>query len=314
MAKKPTVSVIIPTYNRAHLIVRAIQSVLNQTYQDFELIIVDDGSTDNTEEVIRKFQEQDKRVKYIRHEKNRGGSAARNTGIKNAKGEYIAFQDSDDEWLPEKLKKQMEVFKDAPSELGVVSTGYIFIDELNGDTGKQFIPKKKGWIYEELLAGNCVGTTSTILIKRKCFEKAGLFDENLPSCQDWEMWIRIAKGHQFDFIENPLVRYYIHKNRITTDLENKIKGIKIVINKYFEEFISRRKAYSRLRFILGNLYCRIENMEKGRKEFLKAIKLFPFYVKYYIYFGSALLGADIYMKIAHIKNIAIQLKNKIRIF
>ena len=97
MAERPTVSVIIPTYNRAYLIDRSIQSVLNQTYQDFELIVVDDGSTDNTEDIIRQFQEKDKRIKYIKYDKNKGGSAARNTGIKNSVRKYIAFQDSDDE-------------------------------------------------------------------------------------------------------------------------------------------------------------------------------------------------------------------------
>jgi len=99
MNKNPKVSVIIPTYNRAHLIGRAIQSVLNQTYQDFELIVVDDGSTDNTNEVIKEFSQKDKRILYIKHDKNKGGSAARNTGIKAARGEYIAFQDSDDEMV-----------------------------------------------------------------------------------------------------------------------------------------------------------------------------------------------------------------------
>ena len=95
------VSVIIPTYNRAYLISRAINSVLNQTYQDFEIIIVDDGSTDNTEEVIKEFQEKDERIKYIRHKNNKGEAAARNTGIKAAKNEYISFQDSDDESFPQ---------------------------------------------------------------------------------------------------------------------------------------------------------------------------------------------------------------------
>ena len=122
--EKPTVSVIIPTYNRAKLLPRAIKSVLNQTFKDFEVIIVDDGSTDNTEEVINEFQKHNKRIKYIRHEKNKGAAAARNTGIKIAQGEYIAFQDSDDEWLPNKLEKQMEIFESAPAEIGVVYTDY----------------------------------------------------------------------------------------------------------------------------------------------------------------------------------------------
>jgi len=108
MNKKPTVSVIIPAYNRAHLIGRAIKSVLNQAYQDFELIIIDDCSTDNTDEVVREFQKKDNRIIYLKHDQNKGGSAARNTGIKVSKSEYIAFLDSDDEWLPEKLEIQME--------------------------------------------------------------------------------------------------------------------------------------------------------------------------------------------------------------
>jgi len=314
MSKNPTVSVIVPTYNRAHLVGRAIQRILNQTYQDFEIIIVDDGSTDNIDDIIKEFQKKEKRIKYIRHEKNRGGSAARNTGIKAVRGEYIAFLDSDDEWLPEKLKRQIEVFKNALSEICVVYTGFVYKDELNRDTSKQFVPKKRGWIYEDILAGNCVGTTSTVLIKRKYFEKAGLFDENLPSCQDWEMWIRIAKEYQFDFIKDLLVIYHVHENRISTNLEAIIKGITIVINKFSGELISRRKIYSQHRFNIGNLYCRIGNMKKGRELFSKAIKLCPFNLKYFIYFGSALFSPRIYMKIVRIKNIAIQLKNKLRIF
>ena len=128
MNKNPTVSVIIPTYNRAHLVDRAIQSVLNQTYKDFELIIVDDGSTDNTEDIIKEFQKKDERIKYIRHEENRGGSAARNTGIKAAKGEYIAFLDSDDEWLPIKLGRQISEFTNK-SKIALVYTGRIIIEE-----------------------------------------------------------------------------------------------------------------------------------------------------------------------------------------
>jgi glycosyltransferase involved in cell wall biosynthesis len=129
MDLKPTVSVIIPTYNRAHLIGRAIQSVLKQTYQDFEVIVVDDGSIDNTEEVVKKIQEN--RVYYYKHDKNKGGSAARNTGISLAKGEYIAFQDSDDEWLPEKLEKQIGVFNNQTKNVGVVYTGFYRIEGNN---------------------------------------------------------------------------------------------------------------------------------------------------------------------------------------
>ncbi|GAH74960.1 unnamed protein product, partial [marine sediment metagenome] len=168
---KPTVSVIIPTYNRAYLIGRAIQSVLNQTYQDFEIIVVDDGSTDDTEEIVRSFK--DKRIGYVRHEKNKGAAAARNTGIKAAKSEYIAFQDSDDEWLPEKLEKQMKVFENAPPEVGVVYTDFL---RIKGNK-KIHIPfswvtQKEGNIHKELLKGNFV-TTQSVVIRKKCFKKSG---------------------------------------------------------------------------------------------------------------------------------------------
>jgi len=306
----PTVSVIIPTYNRAHLIGRAIQSVLNQTYQDFEIIVVDDGSTDNTKEIVKSLD--DKRIRYIRHKENKGGGAARNTGIKAAIGEYIAFLDSDDEWLPEKLECQMKVFKNAGSEVGVVYTGFIYIDELGEYTNGQHIPEKRGWIYEDILVENCVGTASTVLVKRKCFEKAGLFDENLPSCQDWEMWIRLAREHQFDFIEDPLVKYHIHKSRISTDLEAKIKGITIVIDKFSGEFTSRRKIYSQRRFSIGNLYCHLGNMKRGRKEFLKAIQIYPFNLKYFVYLISALFTSDICMKLTRIKRRSLVLFQSLR--
>lgn len=119
---KPTVSIIIPTYNRSQLIARAVKSVLNQTYQNFELIIIDDGSTDNTRELVTSFN--DERIRYIRHEENKGEAAARNTGLKAARCDYIAYQDSDDEWLPEKLARQIELLQDASPEVGVIYTGF----------------------------------------------------------------------------------------------------------------------------------------------------------------------------------------------
>jgi glycosyltransferase involved in cell wall biosynthesis len=166
--KNPTVSVIIPTYNRENLIGRAIYSVLKQTYQDFEIIVIDDDSTDNTREVIKEFQRKDKRIKYIKHGKNKGGSAARNTGIREAKGKYIAFQDSDDEWLSGKLEKQIKMFKKAPLEIGVIYTGFWRIEE----DKKEYIPsdkiiKKEGDIHIELLKGNFV-TTQSIVVRKEC--------------------------------------------------------------------------------------------------------------------------------------------------
>ena len=149
----PRVSVILPTYNRAQLIAQAIQSVLDQTYQDFELIIVDDGSKDETEEVVNSFD--DERIRYARHEENKGANAARNTGIAMARGEYIAFQDSDDKWLPEKLERQMRIFLITSTDIGVVYTGCWRVE----GTQKTYFPspnikQKEGNLHNQLLKGN----------------------------------------------------------------------------------------------------------------------------------------------------------------
>jgi len=191
----PKVSVIIPTYNRALLIRRAIASVLRQTYQDFEIIVIDDCSDDNTHVMVENFK--DKRIRYIKHLENKGSAAARNTGIKIAQGEYIAFQDSDDEWLPEKLERQMNVFNNAPPEVGVVYTRFKKIkNNKRSYLAFYWVAQKEGDIHNNLLNGNYI-TTSTTVIKRECFDKTGMFDESLPRFQDWELWLRISRYYHF---------------------------------------------------------------------------------------------------------------------
>jgi glycosyltransferase involved in cell wall biosynthesis len=133
----PEVSVVIPTYNRAKVLSRAVKSVLNQGYRDFEIIVVDDGSTDNTEQVVGAFDKQ--QVKYVRHEKNMGPAAARNTGIGHANGKYIAFQDSDDEWFPQKLGRQVEILETASDRVGGVYTGFWRIR----NSSRKYEPRKR---------------------------------------------------------------------------------------------------------------------------------------------------------------------------
>ena len=173
MIKKLKVSVIIPTYNRANLVGRAIKSVLNQTYKDFELIIVDDSSTDNTKDVIRQFQEKDSRIEYIKHHKNKGGSAARNTVIKSSKGEYITFLDSDDEWLCEKLEKQIKLFSIMPTKVGVLYCGYYVFDD-NLGIEKYINCSFEGDVRIELFRGWCP-STPLLMVRRQCFDAIGFF-------------------------------------------------------------------------------------------------------------------------------------------
>ena len=254
MEKHVKVSVIIPTYNRANLVEKAIKSVLNQTYQDFEIIVVDDASTDNTEEVIKNFS--NKRIKYIKCKKNKGDSFARNTGIKIAKGEYIAFLDSDDEWLREKLEKQIKVLDNKPPEVGAVYSDVLYIDKNGKNLNRKLSnPGKEGYIYEELFGGNCVGTPSTLLIRKECFNRVGLFDVLIGTFSDWDMWIRIAKYYRFTFIKVPLVKYRIHFNRMSENLELKIISAERILSKYTEELGKQRDAHSKLYFNIGRMFC-----------------------------------------------------------
>jgi glycosyltransferase involved in cell wall biosynthesis len=183
------VSVLIPVFNREKTIHRAIQSVLNQTFQDFELIIVDDGSQDGTAEVIKQIV--DARIKYIRHPKNFGSSEARNTAIKSSLGRYMAFLDSDDEWLPEKLSRQMDAIRNQPEEIIANVTGYCLIDEF-GIPRKELPSRPVSW-HKYLLMGCGLGAGTTLVVRREAFEKIGYFDPSLPRYTDWDWLLRYTK-------------------------------------------------------------------------------------------------------------------------
>lgn len=285
-----TVSVIIPTYNRAHVISRAIRSVLNQTFQNWELIIVDDGSNDNTEEVVRSFS--DPRILYIHHQSNRGASAARNTGIQLARGRYIAFLDSDDEWLPEKLEKQLRVLESSDKDVGAVYTGAIFIDE---ESGRQRIkrPQAKGRILMEELAYNPIGSASRVMIKRECFAKCGSFDEDFPPLEDWDMWIRLAERYTIDYVDEALVKYFEHSGSLSSEPSRLIAGYKKLWAKYGIE--SRNRWLRALHYFrLGHRLCYYGAVHTGRQYQLKAFMTAPWHPEYIIGFFFALLGAKCY--------------------
>ena len=194
------VSVIIPTYNRAWCIGRAVSSVLYQEFKEYEVIVVDDGSTDDTKEKLSVFGE---RIKVISHDKNRGVSCARNTGIKNSRYCFIAFLDSDDFWLPKKLLAQVEFFEKNPDAV-ICQTQEIWIRR-----GKRVNPKKKhlkpsGDIFIPSLR-LCLVSPSAVMLKKSLFDEVGLFDEDLPVCEDYDMWLRISCKYPVYLLDKELV-------------------------------------------------------------------------------------------------------------
>jgi len=216
------VDVIIPTYNRAEFLQAAIGSVLNQSLDDLTLLVVDDASKDDTQAVVKALD--DKRIKYICHTENRAEAVARNTGLSNGNAEFVAFLDDDDEWLPEKLRLTVDLLENSPSKVGGVYSGLFIIDKVTGVTHGCKLAERRGDIYLDMVRRNVVFTPSTVLLRRECFEKVGLFDESIPWMLDYDMWIRISREYHFECIKEPLVKYHVHENQISNNAAIRAKG------------------------------------------------------------------------------------------
>lgn len=196
---KPKVSIIIPTFNRFSRLKQAVDSILLQTYRDFELIVVDDGSTDRTRELFENCPPQ---VFYV-FQKNKGVAAARNEGINKARGQWLAFLDSDDTWLPEKLARQMAFHQKNP-DIKISQTEEVWIRN-----GKRVNPMKKhkkvsGWIFEPCLR-LCLISPSSVILAREVFDRVGIFDESFPVCEDYELWLRCTLRYAVGLVDNTLV-------------------------------------------------------------------------------------------------------------
>ena len=273
------VDVIILTCNRENFLRKAIASVLNQTFKDFTILVVDDGSEDRTRYVADSFK--DERIKYIRNEITLGEGRARNIGVLNSRADYIAFLDDDDEWLPEKLGLQLKLLETHPPTVGGVYTGFTAIANPGGEVLFQRTVDKRGYIYDEMIHENVIGTSSTILLRKECFEKAGLFDESIPYGLDYDMWIRISKDFHFDCIEKSLVNYGVHEGQITKNIKKVITGQEAMLKKYEHFFSLDRKSYSYRYFDLGCLYTEDGDFWKGLKALSKAIRIYPSRREYY---------------------------------
>ena len=200
----PQITVVVPAYNSMQYLPATLKSVFQQTYADFEIIVVNDGSTDNTEEYVLSLK--DARLKLVVQD-NQGLAAARNTGIAHATGEYIAFLDADDLWESTKLEKQLRLFQENP-EAGLVYTWVAYIDEQGHQTGRIFKDCAEGRIWRELTIFNIVRCGSVPMVRRACFETCGTFDRSLDSAvEDWDMWLRIAHSYDFLAVKEPLVYY-----------------------------------------------------------------------------------------------------------
>jgi len=281
------VSVIIPTYNRVNSLTDSLTSITNQTYKNIELIVVDDNSSDNTKEII--FSLEIPNLKFLTHEKNLGAPAARNTGIKNCTGDFIAFMDDDDMWHPEKIERQLNYLIQNP-EADAVFCEFKYVLK-----NKFYYPDKIMFDNNllDLSLNRSLGSFSLPLIKKYCIDVTGLIDINLPSCQDWDYWIRLVQNFNLKKISDCLVTRKLSKDQITSDINKKIKGREYLLNKHWD-LISKYPVIENMHLSrLGSLNTLAGNTKAAKDYFLKSFKTYPYSISTIIhiflsYFSSNL--------------------------
>ena len=295
----PTVSIILPTYNRAHLLPRAINTVLAQTYQDFELIVVNDGSTDRTNPILRSFT--DPRLRCLHHEQNRGVSAARNTGIRASRGAYIAFQDSDDLWWPTKLARQLEAFEQVSLDTAVVFCQFQYV---KNSISKLVPPADKKFednIYNRLLQGNFI-TTQATLVRRTALSQENLFNESLPCLVDWELWLRLATLFRFHYLPEPLLTVYATPASISGNPARLAFALAYILQQHLMPLQHDKKILASHLYSIGHLLFISGHRTEGRSYFVEAIKQSPTSARYWLTHFLSLFGLSAYMSVYRLKN------------
>lgn len=290
----PKVSVIIPTYNRVDFVQEAIESVFSQSYRDFEIIVVDDGSTDDTHNILATFIAEGL-IQYI-YQDNAGGGNARNTGIQAAQGKYIALLDSDDLFLPKKLAKQIALLE-KHGEAGMVHCGFSKFDDTGKDLGYRDPSRFSGWIYPKLLLEwSVLISTSTVVIPASVLQEIGGFDDTTWAA-DLDMWRRISRRYEILAVPDNLAMIRVHSGGMSVDRI----GIATKFKKYYDKAFYddptlssnfKRRALSKMHANVGQILLgegEAEHMQYARQNSVQAMRLWPFTLGAYAgYFGSFL--------------------------
>lgn len=289
----PKISVIIPTHNRPEFLKKSLVSVLKQTYQDFEIIVVDDGTDERADKIINEID--DRRIVYIQHEVSRGGGAARNTGIKSSSGQYIAFLDDDDEWLPNKLSIQMEKFENSLPEVGFC---FCAVENItNSGQKRNHVPEGVDDYHVLALSSFKKFLTVTLIIKRYVFKEVGLFDETLPSHQEAELMIRITEKFKGLGINQPLVKVdmIVGHEHVGGNLIKRIRGRELVLKKHKDKFKKRPAVLASHLFTLAILYRQNKEYNQAQQIFKKAWQT-NFKWRYFCHYLFMINNGKIYQK------------------
>ena len=263
-AAAPRVSVVLPSYNRAHLLEQSMRSVLSQSFRDIELIVVDDGSSEDVEGVVRAVD--DARVRYLCHDTNRGSAEARNTGIAAARGAYVAFHDSDDEWLPGKLERQVALLDELGDSVAVCYTGMVKVREgnLRSFTVPHFAPEDADTFVRALGLGVKGIGIGTCLIRRPVFDDVGVFDATFRRWVDLELFIRIARTYRFVCIDEPLVRYVETDDAVSTHFDHLVEAQRRLMKRFAGDLERFPSAMARQHSYMMNAHLKEGDIEAAR--------------------------------------------------
>jgi glycosyltransferase involved in cell wall biosynthesis len=284
----PTFSIITATYNRGDIIDRTIDSVISQSFKDFEYIIVDDGSTDATREVVEQYD--DDRIQYVKLDNNQGANSARNRGIKKATGKYVSFLDSDDEYLPTRLEFVADEFSNCPEDIGCVFHSY---EKIYPNDDMSIVPATENELsLSDFSDGNPVGSFLAATFRQTVFDSIGYLDEKMPACQDIEFYIRVADQYSFRGFNEILGRKRAHSRSISASLDRRITGEQRLIEKHGQIISNKRLEWQHFNRVL--LAVEKGKIDRARQELVELIKLNPIHPKYHIYFIMSLFGQRVF--------------------
>jgi glycosyltransferase involved in cell wall biosynthesis len=276
-ASLPVVSVVIPAYNVAAYIPETLESVFAQTYPDYEVIVVNDGSPD-TAELEQALEPYNKRIVYLRQE-NRGAGAARNAGLRLARGEFVAFLDADDLWLPDYLKEQVAFIQSGDYDLVYADALLFGPSPFAGRTFMQIAPSDGAVTFQSLISGECNVITSGVVARRRPILEVGLFDEQLRNSQDFELWVRLVRrGARVNYQRKVLLRYRYHEDSLSGDALNQIKRELRVLGKIESSYdltpAERREVLRAMETIRMNLELETGKLHLAKGEFAEAVAAF----------------------------------------
>ena len=288
--KNPKISVIIPTYNRVHTIARTIESVLSQTCQNFEILVADDASTDDTENLVREFARSSP-IYYLRHESNKGAPVARNMGAKEARGEYLAFLDSDDIWYPQFLERQLSILEELPPDVGMVCCGML---QKGAGHERVMSSGSRDLTYDENLVFGDGICTSSFLIKKVAFEETKGFDVELSSFQDFDFLLRMSAEFRIVSNDEVLMEYCLGDDSISLNMNSKAKGYERIIQIYRSDLL-RLGVLGTYIFRVGQYYVLSGSLIKGWKLWMQALQQKPWQIKVWVHILLTLGGKRVYL-------------------